>query len=162
MSDTLRQFVFLNSGGRRLSVSSIQTGVKSEEDLTPNSPSASVGSTEVVPGSPTSFVTVSAASAAPELFVASIPSASTVLVVGANEVVTQTTPPSLSLSETALLDLKLPRSPESAPRDAPSPDSSGVSGLDYAQEKVWCLRSVHVRVFTKRFRFVSSQTSGDV
>lgn len=146
MSETLRQFVSLNSGGCQLSVPSIQTGVKSDKDLAPNSPSA--GNGEVIPGSLTSFVTVSAVAAAPEVFISSIPSASTLLVVGANEVVTQTALPSLNVSETVMLDLdlKLPRSPESTPQDAPSPDSSSVGGLDYTQEKVWCL-SVHVRRF---------------
>uniref|UniRef100_A0A1A8QKL1 Si:ch211-119d14.3 n=1 Tax=Nothobranchius rachovii TaxID=451742 RepID=A0A1A8QKL1_9TELE len=73
--------------------------------------------------------TTSASTATPTMFVSTVPSDSTVLLVGANEVVTQTLISSLD-------DLKSAASPESGPQDVPSPDScSAAAGLDRSQEK---------------------------
>lgn len=113
--------MFLSSGGPVLSISS---GQIHSDDL-PNSPSAASGSAEVVPGSPTSFTAVASS---PVVFIGTIPSSSsTVLVVGANEVVSQSAMSSLTVSEAE--DPKPPTSP-------PSPDSGAAGGPDDAQEEV--------------------------
>lgn len=99
------------------------------------------GSADVLPNSAAVCVTVPQPAIAPMVFVGSVSSAPTVLLVGASHVVTQPPPPSTAVTETTeatLTILEPAASPGSTPQDVPSPDPSAVSGVASAQVMVRC------------------------
>lgn len=99
------------------------------------------GSADALPSSAAVCVTVPKPAVAPVVFVSSVSSAPTVLVVGAGNVVTQPPPPSTAISETSKatpLTLQPAASPGSTPQDVPSPDPSAIIGVASAQVKVGC------------------------
>lgn len=105
-----------------------------EKESTPN---PAPGSADVLP----SPAAVPKPAIAPMVFVGSVTSAPTVLLVGASHVVTQPPPPSTAVSETSEttpLILEPAASPGSTPQDVPSPDPGATDGVASAQVKVGC------------------------
>lgn len=105
--------------------SSLQTGLDSETKCT-TTPLVSTGE-------PAAVYVVPKPAMAPMEVDGSGSSASTVVVMGTEEIVTQAATPSTSPSETTQLILNPAVSPESTPQDTPSSDSGIISNVDSAR-----------------------------
>lgn len=112
------------------------------EESNPDPLPISAGAAEVVPTSTAASVTVPKPAVAPMVLVGRVSSAPTVLLVGASQIVAQSSTVSETMGAAAIV-LKPAASPGSTPQNVPSPDSSTVSGLDSTQEKVGCFCLTH-------------------
>lgn len=104
-----------------------------------NDPTMTQESSEVIPSSPDQPVTISAPAAAQMVFVGTLPSAATVLLVGANEVVAQDLTSASVVPETVMLELKPESSPEYIPEGSCSPEPSTVGVLDAVEVGSHCV-----------------------